>query len=88
MPEAKWRLQHLEFKTMTDFYQTILANSSQNNKSSLGNFDAIKNKKYRLIRVLCIIQMRRFLECSEVPGVGMFINVLHIDAIAKTLHSS
>ena len=37
-----------------------------------GNFDVILCKENRLIRVVCIIQIRCFLECSEVPGGGMF----------------
>ena len=51
---------------MMGVYQTVLANPSP-----LGNVDVIYVKENRLISVLCIIQTRRFLECSEVPVVGM-----------------
>ena len=40
MPEAKWRLQHLEIKIMMDVYQAVLANTSANSNIA-GNFDII-----------------------------------------------
>ena len=33
MPEAKWRLQHLEMKIMMDVYHKVLANTSSNYNS-------------------------------------------------------
>ena len=53
---------------MMDVYQTVLAKTSPNYNVFFSNFDVIKLKENRLIRVLCIIQIRHFLKCSEVPG--------------------
>ena len=72
MPEQNGALQQHEIKIMMDVYQIVLANTSPNYNYILGYFDVIYVKENRLIRVVCIIQIRRFLECSEVPGVGMF----------------
>ena len=77
-------LQHNGIKILMDVYQTVLANPSP-----LGNVDVIYVKENRLISVLCIIQTRRFLECSEVPVVGM-LKVSYIcyilTQLAKSLH--
>ena len=72
MPEAKWSLQKLEIKIMMNVYQIVLANTSPNYNYILGNFDVIVVKENRLLRVVCIIQIRGFPACSEVPGVGMY----------------
>ena len=72
MPEAKWRFTTSEIKIMMDVYQTVSANTSPNYNVFWVILTLSKSKKNRLIRVLCIIQIKRFLECSEVPGGGMF----------------
>ena len=60
MPEAKWRLQHLEIKIMMDFYETVLADTSPKLLCILGNFDIIYVKETRLIRVVCVYANKTF----------------------------
>ena len=62
-------LQHLEIKIMMDVYKTVLANTSPNYNVFWVILTLSKSRK--MIRVVCIIQTRRFLDCSGVPGVGM-----------------
>ena len=72
IPEAKWRFQYLEIKIMMDVYKTVFANSSPNYNVFWAILTLSKVKQNRLIRVVCIIQIRCFLDCSGVQGVGMF----------------
>ena len=65
-------LQHFEIKIMMDVNQTILANTSPNYYVFWVIWRYLSQEISIYKSVLCIIQIRRFLECSEVPGLGMF----------------
>ena len=68
MPKAKLRFTALEIKIMMDVYQTVLANTSPNYNVFWVNLTLSKSRKNRLIIVVCIIQIRRFLAAQRYRG--------------------